>query len=260
MKKTILIALLLTCGMAFGQHKKGPSKPKTKAYNSADYPADQYSTRTDTGSLGAVKLQTIHVLSKGLTSDPVCKAWLIIRKGNKSTANLFYDDIMTDNGTAGVLFPKKQPREDLFIAMKFGDFDGRLIVVDREGQANSVPGGNFYVSEDNKYLFTNYESDQTGLTVLDLDKNDEIFADSSTLDSKLGQWYYQDDKFFAISLAEPKEDADTTQITIATLDMKKKKIIFSQVDKTYPEKDNKLQFYSYYDKPENKGNCACGKR
>ena len=259
MKRTMLIALILSCGIAYGQHKK-PTHPKTKAYNSADYPADQYTTKTDTGSLGQVKLQAIHVLSKGLTEDPVCKAWLMIRKGNKSTANLFFDDIMSDNGTAGVFFPKKQPREDLFIAMKFGDFDGRLIVVDRQGSVNSVPGGNFYVSEDNKYLFSNYESDQNGVSVIDLDKNDEVYADSGTIANKLGQWYYQDDKFFAVSLSEPKEDADTTQITIGTFDMKKKKIIFSQVDKAYPDKDNKLQFYSFYDKPENKGNCSCGKR
>src|ERR1700722_16031027 len=114
MKKIYLVTLMLVTVAAFGQHKKGaPHSAKTKAYNSADYPSDQWLTRIDTATLGAVKLQAIHVMSKALAEEPECKAWLMVKKGNKNTSMLFYDDIMKDFGYAGVFFPKKQPREDL---------------------------------------------------------------------------------------------------------------------------------------------------
>jgi hypothetical protein len=260
MRKLIGLILMFVSFAAYGQHGKGTPHKKVKAYNDADYPADQYSTRTDTASLGVVKLQTIHVMSTGLREETECKAWLYVKKGNKNTAQFFFDEIMGDYGAAGVFFPKKQPREDMFIAMKFGDYDGRIIVIDRDGNANNMPGGDFYMSEDNKYLFSNYNSDQTGVTIIDMDKNNVIYADSAEDQSKLGQWYFQDDKFFAIAQPTAKDEEDTTKLSIATLDLKKKKLIFSRVEKDYPEKDSKLKFYSFYDKPEDKGNCSCGKR
>lgn len=258
MKKILAVLLIFFCINAFGQHKKGAAHQKIKAYSPSDYPADQYSTRTEEKSLGEVKIQIIHVMSKGLTSDIECKAWLTVKKGNKVTGQMFFDDISPDFGPAGIFFPVKQPREDLVVAMKFGDYDGKIIVVDRDGNVNTMPGGDFYLSEDNQYLFSNYSSDQPGLTIIDLDKNNAVLADSAVMDNKLGQWYYQDDKFFAI--AQTKDETDTTQLTIGTWDMKKKKIVFSQVEKDYPEKDSKLKFYSFYTDPKEKGNCSCGKR
>ena len=257
MKKICFLILLTICTGAYAQHKKGATK-KVKAYSSEDYPSSEYSTKIDTASLGVIKIQLIHVLETGLKEDPACKAWLVAKKGNKTTAQAFFNDIGPDYGCAGLFFPKKQPREDLFIMSKYGDFDGRLLIIDRNGLLNQVPGGDFYVSEDLNYLFTNYSSDQTGVSILDLGKNDLLYSDSATGKYKLGQWYFQDDKYFAI--AENKDLEDTTQVTIATFDVRRKKFTFSQVDKTYPEKDSKLQFYSFYDKPENKGNCGCGKR
>ena len=258
MKKIFSLVLIFFWVTAFSQHNKGVPHHKVKAFNAADYPADQYSTRTEEKSLGEVKIEVVHVQSKGLTEDPECKAWLTVKKGNKVTGQLFFDDISADYGPAGIFFPVKQPREDMLVAMKFGDYDGKLIIVDRDGNLNVVPGGDFYLSEDNDMIFSNYSSDQPGVTILDLDKNKLIVSDSGEMDNKLGQWYFQDDKFF--SIAKPKDDADTTQLTIGTLDMKKKKIIFSRVDKDFLEKDSKLKFYSFYTDPKEKGNCSCGKR
>ncbi len=257
MKKIIWIVFILVSVTGFAQHKKGPSKPKSKAYNSADYPSDQYKTRIDTAKLGQVNCVAVHVMSKALSEEPECKAWFMIKLGNKNAGMLFFDDIESDFGCAGVYFPKKQPRKDLLIAFKLGDYDGRTMIVDRDGKMNTTPGGEFYMSEDNKYLFADYRSDQPGVSIIDLDKNDLVYSDSATISHKLGPWYYQDDKFF--SVAQPNEGEDTTQITIATLDLKKKKLIWSTQDKNYPEKKSMLKFYTFYDKPENKGSCNCGK-
>ena len=52
------------------QHKKkGPTHSKSKAYNSADYPSNEYSTKIDTASLGQVKIQLIHVMNIALSED-----------------------------------------------------------------------------------------------------------------------------------------------------------------------------------------------
>lgn len=258
MKKILALLFIVFCVTAFGQHNKNAPHHKVKAYNAADYPADQYTTRTEEKSLGEIKVELVHVQSKGLTEDPECKAWLTVKKGNKVMGQMFFDDISPDYGPAGIFFPTKQPREDMLIAMKFGDYDGKLIIVDRDGNLNVAPGGDFYLSEDNDMIFSNYSADQAGVTILDLDKNKLIVSDSGEMENKLGQWYFQDDKYF--SVAKPKDDADTAQLTIGTLDMKKKKIIFTQVDKDYPQKDSKLKFYSFYADPANKGNCSCGRR
>ncbi|NNM94807.1 MAG: hypothetical protein HKL88_05000 [Bacteroidia bacterium] len=240
------------------KNKKSTHKAKVKPYMSADYPADQWSTKIQNATLGEVSIQMIHVQNIGLEQDPECKAWIEVSKGSKTTGILFFDDIIADSGTAGIFVPLKQPREDLFIAFKLGDYDGRLIVVDRTGQITDLVGGTFYTDDDNEMIFANYASDQNGITVYDLEKNDWLIADSAIIKYRLGQWYYKDDNYFAV--AQNDNPTDTTQITIGTLDMKKKKIIFSEVDKDYPTKDAMLKLNTYYTTPANKGNCSCGKR
>ncbi len=255
----IILFLIFNLYNARAQKGKGGAHhAKVKPFSSADYPPDQWSTKIQNATLGEVQIQIVHVQSNGLQEEPECKAWLEVRKGNKITGILFFDDIVADSGTAGIFVPVKQPREDLFIAFKLGDFDGRLLVVDRTGQITDLVGGEFFTDDDNEMLFSNYASDQNGVTVYDLEKNDWLIADSAKIKYKLGQWYYKDDNYFAIALND--NPTDSSQITIGTFDMKKKKIIFSDVDKDYPSKDAMLKLDTYFTNTSNKGNCSCGKR
>lgn len=252
-----ILAFILQVTFSYAQ-KKGVHHTRAKAFSSADYEPDKWLVKIQNVTLGEIEIRMIHAQSRGLEEEPQCKAWLEVRKGTKVTGSLFYDDIAPDSGVAGIFAPQKQPREDLFIAYKFGDYDGRLLVVDRTGRITDLVGGQFYTNEDNDLLFANYASDQNGVTVYDLAKNDWLLSDSAKIKYKLGQWYYKDDEYFAI--AENPNPEDTTKITIGTFDMKKKKIIYTEVEKSYPSKDAMLKINSFYTSGTNKGNCSCGKR
>lgn len=72
-------------------------------------------------------------------------------------------------GSNGFSLPNKQPRKDLFLIVKEGDYDDRLLIVTQKGELLDLPFGN--VSADAKTLYslrTDDEAEKTAYGTIDL--------------------------------------------------------------------------------------------
>ena len=153
-------------------------------------------------------------------------------------------------GCSGYYFPEMQPAKDLIVISKFGDYDGRLFIIDNKGEVKHYIGGKFYVSADNKYLFSNYDSDLSGVTIMDLTKNEVVYT--GELNRYIADWYYQDGDYFALI----SEDV--------VVNKEVKKLLFNFQTKTFTEiksekpvdSRNKLRLYNDV---VNARDCYCGR-
>lgn len=153
-------------------------------------------------------------------------------------------------GCSGIFIPEVQPRADFFMFSKLGDNNGLIFILDASGKLTEKLGGAFYISADQRYLFSSYDSDQAGLTVYDLEKKRILY--SFDLDFHIDEWYYQDGKYFAIV---PSEKTLYSKIKIATYDLESNQMIASMSDRNYPQIEHKLKLYNQYKSQE----CNCGK-
>jgi hypothetical protein len=82
---------------------------------------------------------------------------------------LDFSDIDPVGGRFGLFVPRKQPRNDLFMMVKAGDYDGRIVIIDKTGNIKTVPGGKFYVTTDRELLIAQHYSDVPKAVVVALD-------------------------------------------------------------------------------------------
>jgi hypothetical protein len=54
-------------------------------------------------------------------------------KGGQLLKRFYYRDINPGGSSFGLFLPKQQPSSDDFVAVKEGDYDGRLLLVDKDG-------------------------------------------------------------------------------------------------------------------------------
>jgi hypothetical protein len=117
-----------------------------------------------------------------------CRAWIAIEKSGKLVKRFYYEDISPVGDRYGIFLPRKQPYKDFFTIIKLGDYDGRLIVVDKKGGVVDTPGGRFFTTSDKRYLFSEYVSDIGGISVLDMKTGKAVFT--STRTPFVDNWYH----------------------------------------------------------------------
>lgn len=227
---------------------------KHKAFKNSDYPTANYSVKADTFMFNDYKIELIQAkLRDYKTFDSTaafCRIWLTVKKGNAVIDKLFINDCEAVGGCSGIYVSKEQSRKDYFILSKFGDYDGRILIIDTTGKIKSFIGGHYYLSADNKYLFSPYNSDLSGLTVYDLSKNQVLFS-ADTIQTYLADFYYFDNTYFSIVIDDVKKN---TQTDIVTFDLKTNKLILSTVDDKYIEKAKRLKGFNIFTYEP----CDCG--
>jgi hypothetical protein len=243
MKHIILQIFLLITIISSGQ--------TIAPFEDNDFSADKFVIKKEQRTLGTITVDLIHAKPKK-QDDPKqfsCQTWLTIRDKNKLIKELAQE---TDavGGCSGLFFPDKQPNKDLIIISKFGDYDGRLYIVNDKGEFKDYLGGTFYVSNDNKYLFTNYNSDLSGVSIIDLTKNELLFT--GELKQYLADWYFQDGQYFAIVGEDVKIIGDTG---LLIFDFQTKSFKETRTKEKVDPKD-KLKIYNDYNRA---ADCSCGK-
>ncbi len=66
----------------------------------------------------------------------------------------------------GVFVIPRQPDPDYAALIKLGDYDGRLLLVNRSGQLFNLEGGAFFVDRKYRLLFSNYMTDDDPKTIV----------------------------------------------------------------------------------------------
>lgn len=107
-----------------------------------------------------------------------CSAWLEISKDRKVLHKREYTDIEALGGSSGLFVPSDQPSDKYFMINKLGDYDGRSLLIDKEGNLLDIPGGLYLIANDKRYLFIEHDQDCCGsIRVFDLQLGKIVFCD-----------------------------------------------------------------------------------
>jgi|GEM_PF-2245512 hypothetical protein len=106
-----------------------------------------------------------------------CSAWVEIIKEGRILHKKEFINIEGLGKSYGLYVPAKQPDNKYFIINKYGDYDGRTLLIDRNGKLIDLPGGHYFITKDKHYLFINHEIDGFGsITVFDLHLGKVIYG------------------------------------------------------------------------------------
>jgi hypothetical protein len=105
---------------------------------------------------------------------PYCKSYIEIIKNNKTINSLGFPSIEPVGGDYGFLVYSQLINNHLIIS-KYGDYDGRTIIINEKGKMFNTIGGYSFIDALNGLLFSIYDSDLSGLSVFDLESDVEIF-------------------------------------------------------------------------------------
>jgi hypothetical protein len=176
-----------------------------KPFSTQDYSPEFYKVKNATYSFKNVVAKLIKVNTKSsIESDFYCRAWLHVYINDTITDSIYFDNMVSNKGCSGIYAETEQPLTDYLILVKYGDYDGRTIIVDGKGKIHNLEGGRYFITRDKRFLFSIYESDLSGLTVYDF-KFNKIAFQNDTLKSKLTEWYFQEGRYFSLD-QEAEED------------------------------------------------------
>ena len=135
-------------------------------------------------------------------------------------SRLYYADIEPVGFSFGIFVPKRQPLEGYFIAVKEGDYDGRLLLVGKNGTVTDFPGGFYFVTADKRFLVGEYATDGSPLVVMDVERHTAVI--DGTKDSTIPEPfnYYRDSSGYfyteaVIQTARGTKSAITCTVSIS---------------------------------------------
>lgn len=126
--------------------------------------------------------------------DFSCHSKIISRKNNKTIDSLIFKYMEAVGGSYGLTNPIIINNH--IILTKHGDYDGRTIVINENGQIFNIIGGENYIDEDAGLLFTIFDSDLSGFAIFDLKTDslimsmDEIEDRPRTIHKEYGNRYF----------------------------------------------------------------------
>lgn len=250
-KLTSLLLCFLTVTTCHGQ-----TTDEYEPFKSSDYATDKYEIKLETVTFSKFKIEIRQAKLReninNAPSDFYCRGWLRILEGNKIIKQLYFKELEPVGSCYGLFIPHKQPREDYFIITGIDGYDGSIFIIDTTGKVIEKGGGIFSISKDKRYLFSNWWSDLSGLTVYDLNKKLVMFSD--TIEPSLEDWYFKEGIYFAEIWHYETDQIDSSKI--AVYDFDKNKLIVTSVNKEYLNQGNKLKIYNDV---MHEGDCNCGR-
>ncbi len=199
--KTYILISLLVLGVDLKPSRADPCQPFIfEQYSQDDYKISQGHFRN-----GNVVIQVIEAkkISNSYKKPPhACRAWLYIIKGKQTIFQRCFADIDPVGFPYGLFVPKVQLPFPYFAVIKNGDYDGRLFIVHKDGEVFDLIGGFYFLSENKRYVFSQYASDSSGLAVFDLKKGRVVFS-SVELPAHQHQWYIIEGTYYFMASEWP---------------------------------------------------------
>jgi hypothetical protein len=113
--------------------------------------------------------------------DFSCHSKIISTKNNKTVDSLIFKYMEAVGGSYGLTSPIIINNH--IILTKHGDYDGRTIVINENGQIFNIIGGENYIDEEAELLFTIFDSDLSGYAVFDL-KSDSLMTSIDEIEDR----------------------------------------------------------------------------
>jgi len=123
-----------------------------------------------------------------------CSAFIELSKGTNIIKRFNFRKMHPVGYHYGIFVPKVQPASEYFILIKLGDYDGRILLIDKDGVLKNLPGGLFFITENKRYLFSQYSSDDSSFLVFDLHLGKIVYT--STDIPYIHQWYCKNGRYF----------------------------------------------------------------
>lgn len=165
-----------------------------------------------------------------------CKAILRVLKKGKLVDEINFPEINAVGGSFGVAFSEKQNLNDIFIASKFGDYEGKIIIINSKGKTSVFNGGQYFVDKEKKYIISNWSSDLSGLTIYDIKRNKVGLNDE--LDFHTGGWYFKEGKYLTPKIKGEKMSDEIYELDFKTFKLKKSYLKIEGAKKVEMEKQD----------------------
>lgn len=245
MKTSLISVLLILTTFSFGQ-----KFDKFEPFISSDYPKEKFQVTIDTFEFFGMSIESRMVRDNSNQGAFDCRAWLSITKKGVIKYQRYFKSIIAVGSCFGLFAPITQPRHDYFLIQKSGDYNSIIFIVDSIGNITEKFGSGLSVSKDKRYLFS-HSSAEGILTVFDFSYGRCLFSD--TINTNLGAWYSQDNKYISpISHYKPELFPETYAIFDLTIN----KLIISKKNDIIPDPINRLP--NYLDR-DNIIDCNCGR-
>lgn len=168
---------------------------------------------------------------KSLSSSPdipYCKAYIYLLRDNIAFDSVEFNDIDPVGSDYGLLIYKGLINNHLVIS-KFGDYDGRTILINDKGRVFNIMGGYGYADTTTGLLFSIYNSDLFGFSVFDLHKDSEILEINDTEDEPVEFYNDSSNTYFLKTIND-----DTQQENFWKINFQDKKVLLlgKNADKT----------------------------
>ncbi|WP_167605429.1 M56 family metallopeptidase [Maribellus sediminis] len=192
-----------------------------------------------------VKVYQLNNSDSRMGNDFLCRGKLISSKNNLPVDSLIFNDMEAVGDRYGLNF-NSQPVKGMVIGTKFGDYDGRLILIDETGKIQNFRGGFFFISKDQRYIVSPWHSDMAGITIYDL-KDRKVKMDEETRIYP-AFWYYFDGEYYISRFQSQPERIETDEIY--RLDLEKGKLEKSEITLSELQNGEKVQMF-------NSEHCEC---
>ena len=203
---TSLLAVFLFVGAqgAIGQQSKRfdpKSYPaRSSQVSSRDYPIGRFTVRI---------IQVKPVFDWDPTNPSICtacpsycRAWFEVTDGGRVQRQAYFDEIDPVGTDYGIFIPKDQPVPGYFLALKEGDYDGRFLLVGKDGSLTNLPGGGFFLTPDKRYLIGSHDSDYQYPFVVDLARRRLVVDGEKEKLPGVDEWYMDKAGYFFVALAD----------------------------------------------------------
>jgi hypothetical protein len=223
------------------------SGQQSKRFDPKSYPAKSFQVSRHDYPFGNFIIRIIHAKRRYEFSAPpptYCRAWLEVRQGGSVMRQVYFDDIEPVGYYFGIFVPKHQPFEDYFVALKEGDYDGRLLLAGKDGSLTNIPGGSFFLTPDKRYLIGAHDSDYASLFVFDVSNRQLVIDGEKKRLPAVGDWYLDRVGYFFTEDNETGQAPDPNQKTVPIdrLDLKHLKITKAAKTKAQLESDRKIDY------------------
>ena len=202
MRLSLLISFLLV-----GLLLNGQSIEKLKngvTIKGKQYSDKEYNIEFHTFALGSVTITIVQIFRKEFNGDDFnCKAIIQTTGKNKIIDELYFENIEPVGSSYGICFNKRQPNDNFLIGSKYGDYSGQLIIIDNKGKIIKESGGDYFISDNNRFIISDWYSDLSGITIFDFKTNKIVYSEE--LPVYLSKWYENAGKYYAAEWDENKE-------------------------------------------------------
>jgi len=141
---------------------------------------------------------------------PICKAEIMVSKNNILLDSLKFDAIEALGGCYGLIVYSPLIENHLIIS-KYGDYDGRTIVINEYGKIVSITGGNVYYDKESSLLFSIYDSDLSGFSIFDL-KSDSVLVEMEDMSSRPIGFYKNSNLYYIQTIDDETEELEIWEV------------------------------------------------